>query len=657
MTLSDRQYQEMRNEAKAIIRKVGVDTGGSNIQFAVEPQTGRRVVIEMNPRVSRSSALASKATGFPIAKIAALLAVGYPLDEIPNDITKKTPACFEPSLDYVVVKIPRWTFEKFPLADPRLTIQMKSVGEAMAIGRTFAEALGKAIRSLEIGRDGLDDGGPALSETDAAREARGADLGAPLPPPAGLSRGADRRQIADAHAHRPVVPGRRGPDGRRGARLRGTASRGALPGGAAPRQAPGPLGPLPRPGDGRREKTRSGRAAGSSALAPVYKTIDTCAAEFEAETPYFYSTYEDENESLRTDKTQGRRPRRRAEPDRPGDRVRLLLRARLLRAVGAGLRDRHDQLQPGDGLDGLRHLGPPLFRAADLRGRLRRSRQREARRRSSSSSAARRPLKLARRARGGGLPDLGHVARVDRPGRGSGPVRRALARARPPAPPHAEARTAGGGASAAAPRIGYPLMVRPSYVLGGRAMAVVFDDAHLTRYMARARRELAGASGVDRPFPRRRHRVRRRRPLRRDGDVDRRHPAAHRGGGDPFGRFLLGAAGLAGAPAAMLDQIREATRRLARALSVRGLVNIQFATQRGALHVLEVESARLAHGSVRVQGDRRADGARGGAAGGGRVARVSEPAARAGSRSTSSSRGPSFPSRSFRAKTRCSARR
>ncbi|HKC83053.1 MAG TPA: carbamoyl-phosphate synthase large subunit, partial [bacterium] len=158
MTLSDRQYQAMRDEAKAVIRRIGVDTGGSNIQFAVDPESGRRVVIEMNPRVSRSSALASKATGFPIAKIAALLAVGYRLDEIPNDITKKTPACFEPSLDYVVVKIPRWTFEKFPKADPRLTIQMKSVGEAMAIGRTFAEALGKAIRSLEIGRDGLDDG-------------------------------------------------------------------------------------------------------------------------------------------------------------------------------------------------------------------------------------------------------------------------------------------------------------------------------------------------------------------------------------------------------------------------------------------------------------------------------------------------------------------
>ncbi|HEY7862967.1 MAG TPA: carbamoyl-phosphate synthase large subunit, partial [Thermoanaerobaculia bacterium] len=170
MTLSDRQYQAMRNEAKAIIRKVGVDTGGSNIQFAVDPASGRRVVIEMNPRVSRSSALASKATGFPIAKIAALLAVGYTLDEIPNDITRKTPASFEPALDYVVVKIPRWAFEKFPKADPRLSIQMKSVGEAMAIGRTFAEALGKAVRSLEIGRDGLDDGQGDLPREELAQK-------------------------------------------------------------------------------------------------------------------------------------------------------------------------------------------------------------------------------------------------------------------------------------------------------------------------------------------------------------------------------------------------------------------------------------------------------------------------------------------------------
>src|SRR5690242_3185383 len=170
LTLTDREYQNLRDIGIAVIREVGVDTGGCNIQFAVDPADGRVIVIEMNPRVSRSSALASKATGFPIAKIAARLAVGYSLDEIPNDITEKTPASFEPTLDYVVVKVPRWTFEKFPRADARLTIQMKSVGEAMAIGRTFTEALGKAIRSLEIGRDGLDDGRGPLPPEELAKK-------------------------------------------------------------------------------------------------------------------------------------------------------------------------------------------------------------------------------------------------------------------------------------------------------------------------------------------------------------------------------------------------------------------------------------------------------------------------------------------------------
>ena len=154
-TLTDKEYQRMRDGAIRAIREIGVETGGSNIQFAIRPEDGRMVIIEMNPRVSRSSALASKATGFPIAKMAAKLAVGYTLDEIPNDITKKTPACFEPTIDYCVVKIPRFTFEKFPGADPTLTVSMKSVGETMAIGRTFKEALQKGLRSLEIGRYGL----------------------------------------------------------------------------------------------------------------------------------------------------------------------------------------------------------------------------------------------------------------------------------------------------------------------------------------------------------------------------------------------------------------------------------------------------------------------------------------------------------------------
>src|SRR6185369_2442398 len=171
MTLSDVEYQAMRDDAKRVIRAVGVATGGSNIQFAVHPETGRRIVIEMNPRVSRSSALASKATGFPIAKIAALLAVGYRLDEIPNDITKKTPCSFEPTLDYVVVKIPRFNFEKFPGASSALGVQMKSVGEVMALGRTFAESFGKALRSLETGRTGWIDGRDAAAASRPKTEA------------------------------------------------------------------------------------------------------------------------------------------------------------------------------------------------------------------------------------------------------------------------------------------------------------------------------------------------------------------------------------------------------------------------------------------------------------------------------------------------------
>ena len=196
LTLSDKEYQRMRDAARRIIRRVGVETGGSNIQFAVNPADGRMICIEMNPRVSRSSALASKATGFPIAKIAAKLALGYHLHEIPNDITRLTPASFEPTIDYVVVKIPRWNFEKFPEADPTLTTQMKSVGEAMAIGRTFKEAFLKGIRSLELGRQGRLFAAPqrrrGVRRGGAAQEAGGADRS----PDVGRLRGARPRLVA-----------------------------------------------------------------------------------------------------------------------------------------------------------------------------------------------------------------------------------------------------------------------------------------------------------------------------------------------------------------------------------------------------------------------------------------------------------------------------
>ncbi len=218
LTLTDKEYQRMRDSARRIIRRVGVETGGSNIQFAINPANGRMVVIEMNPRVSRSSALASKATGFPIAKIAAKLALGYHLDEIPNDITRLTPASFEPTIDYVVVKVPRWAFEKFPQADRTLTTQMKSVGEAMAIGRTFKEAFLKAFRSLELGTSGLLFGqNTRRSQSGLTAEEEDAALQHALSVPTdrrmwavfrALERGWTRRRDPRADADRPLVPRR-----------------------------------------------------------------------------------------------------------------------------------------------------------------------------------------------------------------------------------------------------------------------------------------------------------------------------------------------------------------------------------------------------------------------------------------------------------------
>jgi carbamoyl-phosphate synthase large subunit len=299
-TLTDREYQTMRDAAIACIREIGVATGGSNIQFAVNPSTGRMVVIEMNPRVSRSSALASKATGFPIAKIAAKLAVGYTLDEIPNDITKETPACFEPSIDYCVVKIPRFTFEKFPAADPTLTVSMKSVGEAMSIGRTFKEALQKGLRSLEIKKFGLESAAFAGQSAGAKPDADAIEtivekiripnaarifyVADAIRAGIGIDRiyeltGIDRwflsniKEIVDFES---ALAGSRGDIGagmlveakRMGfsdaqiARLTGTTE----------------------------EAVRALRKA--RGVNPDFKLVDTCAAEFEAYTPYYYSTYD-----------------------------------------------------------------------------------------------------------------------------------------------------------------------------------------------------------------------------------------------------------------------------------------------------------------------------------------------------------------------------
>ena len=327
MTLSDEAYQELRDAAIAVIRAVGVDCGGSNIQFARERDTGELRVIEMNPRVSRSSALASKATGYPIAKVAAKLAVGYTLDEIPNDLTGTTPASFEPTLDYVVVKFPRFAFEKFPGADTTLGTQMKSVGEAMGIGRTFSEAFLKARRSREL---------------DGARRL-----------------GARRSRAACTRGSRP--------------RSSGSTARGRPP--RRPRRATTGSG-----SSASASRTRRSRRCGTTeeiarakrrgwGVRPAYRRVDSCAAEVEADSNYYYSTWGEADEAPPDGRQASRRhPRLRPEPDRAGHRVRLLLRARGEGVSRARLRGRDGQLQPGDGLDRLRHVEPPLLRAARRRG-------------------------------------------------------------------------------------------------------------------------------------------------------------------------------------------------------------------------------------------------------------------------------------------------
>ena len=295
-TLTDREYQQMRDAAIDIIRGIGVETGGSNIQFAVNPADGEQLVIEMNPRVSRRSALASKATGFPIAKIAAKLAVGYTLDEIQNDITRETPACFEPTIDYCVVKVPRFTFEKFRAAKPVLTTSMKSVGEAMAIGRTFKEALQKALRSLEIGVNGLDDIGGELTE-DQLRQR----ISVPGPQRIFYIKRAIKEGlgISDAFDLSKVDPWFL--DNIKQIVETEEEVRAAGPGGLAPAllrrakehgfsdiQLAKLCGRTEQ--EVRQERLRHG-------IVPVFKSVDTCAAEFEAFTPYYYSTYEQEAET------------------------------------------------------------------------------------------------------------------------------------------------------------------------------------------------------------------------------------------------------------------------------------------------------------------------------------------------------------------------
>ena len=494
-TLTDVEYQAMRDAAFACIRRVGVETGGSNVQFALDPTNGDMVIIEMNPRVSRSSALASKATGFPIAKIAAKLAVGYTLDEIPNDITRKTPASFEPTIDYVVTKVPRWAFEKFPGSAGVLGTSMQSVGEAMAIGRTFPESLQKALRCLEHGRAGPElrpgrgrsstastttswSPGPPSARPTARSSSRprcaGASRSTRSPSGPGSTRGSSTRSCASSRSASHLADiglGRHDPARRGGGPSSSASATPSWPGcGAvdrrrrcAPPGSPPGCGPRSRP---------------STPAAPSSRPT----------TPYHYSTYEDEDEVAPSERRKvlilGLGP----QPHRPGHRVRLLLRPRQLRPGRRRLRDGHAQLQPRDGLDRLRHVRPPLLRAAHPRGRAQRHRGRAGRgraggrgrgpRRADAAEAGRRRCPRAwcsaRRRRRSTRP---RTASVERP-------------VRPPRDPPAGRRHGHhvDEALAIVGRIGYPALLRPSYVLGGRAMEIVYDDEGLRRAMA----ELAG---------------------------------------------------------------------------------------------------------------------------------------------------------------------
>ncbi len=485
LTLTDREYQHLRDIAIAVLRAVGVDTGGCNIQFAVQPETGRVIVVEMNPRVSRSSALASKATGFPIAKIAAKLALGYTLDEIPNDITRKTPASFEPSIDYVVVKVPRFAFEKFPGADDTLTTTMKSVGEAMSIGRNFTEALQKALRSLEQTGSSFRWDGEIGDRDELIEMARRPTDGRIVTVQQAIRAGASVEELHDAtgidrwfldqillldeiakavaHAESLELPilqlaKRHGFSDAQIARIRGLS-----------------------------EATVRGIRHDLN-LRPVYKTVDTCAAEFAASTPYHYSSYDDETEVVPRTKPAvlilGSGPNRigqGVEFDYSCVHASFALRAAGFETVMINCNpetvstdyDTSDRLyfEPLTLEDVLEvvhaesQAGPIVGVIVQLGGQT--------------------PLRLAQALKDAGVPIVGTSPEAIHLAEDRGAFGQVLARANLPAPRHGTA-TSFDEAKAIADEIGYPVLVRPSYVLGGRGMEIVYGEEMLESYIGRA---------------------------------------------------------------------------------------------------------------------------------------------------------------------------
>jgi carbamoyl-phosphate synthase large subunit len=582
-TLSDREYQEMRDASIRCIRAIGVDTGGSNIQFAVDPKTGRMVIIEMNPRVSRSSALASKATGFPIAKIAAKLAVGYRLDEIQNDITRETLASFEPTIDYVVVKIPRFAFEKFPGSPPVLGTAMKSVGEAMAIGRTFKEALQKGIRSLEQDRHGLNGDGKDPSGTKDELLERMAE---PTPDrifqvEAALRAGATVHEVAAATGIDPWFVSQMNeislarteislaaglaPDALRKAKRFGfsDAQLGALSGQTE-------------------DQVRAARA--NAGVTPVFKTVDTCAAEFEAYTPYYYSTYEEESEVRDSSKPKvmilG------SGPNRIGQGIEFdyccVHASFALRDAGYEtimVNCNPETVSTDYDTSDRLYFEPLTFE--DVMAIVEAERPEGV----MVQLGGQTPLKLAGKLEQAGVSIFGTPpAAIDlAEDRGLfGDVLKGLGLAHAP---WGLARSVE-EAQQIAERIGYPVLVRPSYVLGGRGMQICYEPETLAGYV-RSATEISPD-----------HPVFIDRFLEDAIEVDA--DALYDGTELFLGGVLehIEEAGIHSGDSAcvlpphtlskaQVQQIRDAVSSIAAALGVRGLINVQFAIKDGALYVLE----------------------------------------------------------------------
>ncbi len=599
MTLTDREYQHMRDIGIAVLREVGVDTGGCNIQFAIDPADGRMIVIEMNPRVSRSSALASKATGFPIAKIAAKLAVGYTLDEIPNDITLKTPAAFEPTLDYVVVKVPRFAFEKFPGADPVLTTHMKSVGEAMSIGRNFTEALGKALRSMETKAAGFWTTEGSLRpehvrvEEDLHVDELLARAGVPTDGrlyyvERALRAGASVEEVAEATGIDPwfldeiALIIEVGAELRDAPTLSETLLRKGKRHGLSDRQIAA-LRPELAGEDGVRSlRHRLG-------IRPVFKTVDTCAAEFAASTPYHYSTYDEETEVA----AQRERPKviiLGSGPNRIGQGIEFDYSCvhAVLALRDAGYETVMINCNPEtvstdyDTADRL-YFEPLTFE--DVLEVVHAERQSGEVAGVICTLGGQTPLGLAQRLKDAGVPVLGTQPEAIDLAEHRGAFGRVLAEANLPAPKHGTA-TSFQEAKAVADGIGYPVLVRPSYVLGGRGMEIVYDEQHLADYINRATeitpdhpvlvdRFLDDAIEIDVDA------LYDGTELYLGGVMEHIEEAGIHSGDSACALppITLGAADIAA--------VRRSTLAIAQGVGVRGLLNVQYALAGDVLYVLE----------------------------------------------------------------------